>query len=332
MADIYDMLLTGDVGDQGRMEAMARKLRQREALGTLGALSGDPVLGPWGTGEVGRARESAAGLGEARRQAMTPQMTGTPGWFREGGEFKMFPGYRAQQEQAFQRKMDLEAAKSANRAAAAEEARRQRMTDAMELERWKRTQPTATQTGVARETLAYLPELQTLATQLSSGDFEIPALPETAASVMRDFPVGGEAMAAATERMGMSPAAVDWLARGRQMEQELMRLASGLAVTQAEMQALKKYSPWALNLTPRERLQRLSNVYNKLGRKAATIQGQPWGDVSFTEKTQRPDQSGTDVSQAGAPVVGFIHTDEDGTQRRFKGGDPNNQNNWESLP
>ena len=94
----YDMLFGGPTEEE-RSRARVNQLRRREAFATLGALSGDPVLGEWGRGEMGNVREQAQALRKARQEAMRPRPTGTPGWMysQNQGAYQL-PGYAEQQE------------------------------------------------------------------------------------------------------------------------------------------------------------------------------------------------------------------------------------------
>lgn len=69
---IYDELL-GDVLAPDRMAQAARKLRRQEAFGALGAMSGDPYLGPWGQGVLNRAPQQGGRLSQARQAAQNLQ-------------------------------------------------------------------------------------------------------------------------------------------------------------------------------------------------------------------------------------------------------------------
>jgi len=321
----YDSIF-GAPTDEEKMRAAANRLRRREAFATLGAFSGDPVLGQWGRGEMGNLREQAQALRKARQEATRLRPTGTPGYMMRGDKIEAIEGYQAAQDAARQQKMELEMFKATQKAQAAASKREQDMADRLAFERAKLEMPTRTQAGAARETFAFLPELQALADQLQNIG-EIPTGPETAAAAARELPLSmGEAISAGIERAGMSPEAVDWLARGRQMEQDITRLASGLAVTQAEMASLKKFSPWAGGLTNRERLERLANTANKLGRKAAALQGQEWEPISFSETTVQTPEGSATVTEAQGPEIGLV---QDGY--RFKGGDPADPANWEQV-
>lgn len=148
-------------------------------------------------------------------------------------------------------------------------------------EQWKRRRGTPAQEAEARKTLAYLPELKSLAQDLQG--VEIPAGVEAAGEFAREYIPLGSAAAAGIERAGMTPEAMKWLERGRQSESDIIRLASGLAVTGFELENVKKWSPWAANLTNTQRTDRLRNVYNKLGREGSAIGGQPWAEPSMEQ-------------------------------------------------
>lgn len=247
--------------------ALARRLQRQEILSTAAALSGDPVLSEYGGAQLGRLSKA--------RQAAKQVISLGGGFYSQGGQIAQVPGYEEQE----QRKSDRALKKAL---AVAEAKRTTRFEDWYAMKQTELNMPTRTQATKAEETLSFLPELQALAGPLQQG-LEIPSGPEVSASVARGIPGVGEASAAGIERAFMEPEQVDWLARGRQMEQDITRLASGLQVTGIELENLKKFSPWALNLDPRERLKRLSDTYNKLGRKAAAIQRQPWENVDFAE-------------------------------------------------
>lgn len=290
----YDSIF-GAPTDEEKMRAAANRLRRREAFATLGAFSGDPVLGQWGRGEMGNLREQAQALRKARQEAVTPRPTGTPGYMYTPAK-GVFPieGYQAAQDAARQQKMELEMFKATQKARAAANKREQDMADRLAFERAKLEMPTRTQAAEARKTMAYLPEIESLATELQ--DIEIPTGAEVGAGAARSLPLSmGEAVAAGIERAGMTEEAVDWLARGRKFEQDIIRLASGLAVTGFELENVKKWSPYALGLTNRERTQRLQNIHNQLGREAAAIMNQEYTPISLSENTiQTPEGSATE--------------------------------------
>jgi hypothetical protein len=146
-------------------------------------------------------------------------------------------------------------------------------------EEYKRSVGTPAQMADARETLAYLPELQSLARGLQREDIEIPAGWEAGADLARSFGPLGSSAAAGIERVGLNPASIRWLERGRQAESDIIRLASGLAVTGFELENIKKWSPWAGNLTKGQRTDRHRNIYNKLGRQAKAVMGDAWTDM-----------------------------------------------------
>ncbi len=251
-------------------QVMADALRQQEAAAFLAQITGDPVLGQFGTGlqrQVQRRREGLQAAREAQRKFEATRPSGVPGFVLRAGQVEPMPGYEEQRQREHARDMQLAGLRAANRQDQNEWYRRQE---------WLRQRGTPGQTAEARKTLAFLPELQSQAIALE--DIEIPEFTESMANYVRDMPMG-ESLAPLIERKGMSPEAVAWLETGRQVEQDLMRLASGLAVTGFELQNIKKWSPWASNITNEQRRNRLRNVYNKLGREAGAIQGVVWQDA-----------------------------------------------------
>ena len=96
----YDMLF-GAPTEEEKARAMVNQLRRREAFATLGAMSGDPVLGEWGRGEMGNLREQAGALRKARQEATKAERcrpSGTPGFMMCGNEVVPMEGYAAQRE------------------------------------------------------------------------------------------------------------------------------------------------------------------------------------------------------------------------------------------
>lgn len=107
--DYYDALLGG--ADPNRMKETARQLRRQEAYGTLGALTGDPVLSQFGTGMIERSGERAQGLQKARQAATTARSLGA-GHYEQGGEIKEIPGYQESLDKAHQNKVLLQTLKN----------------------------------------------------------------------------------------------------------------------------------------------------------------------------------------------------------------------------
>lgn len=68
MDDIYQSLIAG-TPDQAKIPALVDQLRRRRALGELGALTGDQVLSPFGSGLVKESDKYAEQLGENRLKA-----------------------------------------------------------------------------------------------------------------------------------------------------------------------------------------------------------------------------------------------------------------------
>ncbi len=120
MADMYEILLGGAPTEQQQMQAMADRLRRREAMGTLGMLSGDPVLGPYGQGELGRVREDVGRLRKARQAATQIRPSGNPRYYMRGNELVMMPGQLEYEE--MQRTHALEKARIAAEGMAARQA------------------------------------------------------------------------------------------------------------------------------------------------------------------------------------------------------------------
>ena len=109
--DYFDALLGGNTRDPERMKEMARQLRRQQAYGTLGVMTGDPVLSQVGTGMVKRAGERAQGLQKARQAASTARALGE-GYYEQGGEIKELPGYQEAQERAFENRVLLQTLKN----------------------------------------------------------------------------------------------------------------------------------------------------------------------------------------------------------------------------
>ena len=255
--------------------ALANALRRRELLSTAAAMSGDPVVGRFG-------QQDLAQIAQSRRAARQVMPLGE-GYYAQGGQIQQVPGW----EEAQQRKAD----RALKKALAVAQAQRQmRFGDWYAQKQAELKMPTRSQATAAREFGAALPAFQDLASSLP-GVGEIPTAPEAGARAMRASPIGGEEAAAAIERRFMSPEQVDWLAKGRRMEQELTRIESGLAVTGFELENLKKWSPWASGLTNRERIKRLENVHNAFGRKAAAIMNQPWQEVTYGTETEAEERT-----------------------------------------
>lgn len=288
--DYYDLLLGGNY-EPNRMAEAARQLRRQQAYGTLGQLTGDPMMGAVGGGMVESAGARAEGLRKARQATTTARALGE-GYYEQAGEIQRVPGWSEAQERKHQRALEkaVEAAKA--RAEVNAEIFKQQ-------ERWRLEQPTRSQATEARRTAAYLPEFMDLAAELKKVG-EIPTIPEASANVARKMPLLGEETAAGLERKGMTPEQVDWLARGRKSEQDIIRLASGLAVTGFELENVKKWSPWASGLTNRERTKRMQNIYNALGRESAAIMNQPWENVEFeTTATVETPEGTVELETAG---------------------------------
>lgn len=247
-------------------------LRRQEAMAALAQLSGDPILGRFGSGMYERASERRKGLTRARERAEEARRlkpSGMPGFMIQGNQVVPVPGYDEFLKKKHQRGLQL----------ARERAKGGANQDWYQRQMWLRTMGTPSQMAEARKTMSYLPELQAQAQALQAEDVEIPAGWEAAADFAREnLPLGAN-IAPGVERAGMTPSSVQWLERGRQAEQDVMRLASGLAVTGFELQNIKKWSPWAGNLTKQQRTDRLRNIYNKLGREATAYGGQVWQDV-----------------------------------------------------
>lgn len=105
MADYYDILLGKDLGPE-RMKEAARQLRKQEAYGTLGALTGDPVMGQMGRGMMersgargGQLVKTREAMERAKRAGSTARALGE-GFYEQGGEIKELPGYQESKEQA----------------------------------------------------------------------------------------------------------------------------------------------------------------------------------------------------------------------------------------
>ncbi len=111
MATPYDMLF-GAPTDEERMRATANRLRRREAFATLGAMSGDPVLGEWGRGEMGNLREQAQALRKARQDATRLRPSGVPGYMMRGTKMVPMEDYweRREAEAEAKHARDLELA------------------------------------------------------------------------------------------------------------------------------------------------------------------------------------------------------------------------------
>jgi len=268
-------------------DTLARRLRRQEVLSTAAALSGDPVLAPYGQDQLGRLSKA--------RQAAKQVMPLGGGFYAQGGEIAQVPGWEEQE----QRKSDRALRKAL---AVAESRRTTGFEDWYAKKQAELEMPTRSQATAARETAGFLPGFKKLATDLDLVG-EIPGVPEAAAGVARKAPLLGEESAAAIERTGMSEPQVDWLARGRQREQDIIRLASGLAVTGFELENVKKWSPWASGLTNRERTKRLETIHNAFGRKSASVMNRPWEDVEFpTEATKSPQYLRSEIPE-GTRVI-----------------------------
>ncbi len=109
--DYFDALLTGGTNDPERMKETARQLRRQQAYGTLGALTGDPVLSQFGTGMVERAGERASVLQKARQAGTTARALGGCS-YEQGGVIKEIPGCQEARREGFQNKLLLQALKS----------------------------------------------------------------------------------------------------------------------------------------------------------------------------------------------------------------------------
>lgn len=95
MASPYDTAMANPM-DAAKMQAAADMLRRRETLATVGQISGDPVLGQFGAGEMGRVTGRRKSLREAlsaakKRQDCKP--SGMPGQVICGGQLQEVPGY-----------------------------------------------------------------------------------------------------------------------------------------------------------------------------------------------------------------------------------------------
>ena len=260
--------------DPTKAQAMMDALRRREAFATIGQLTGDPVLGQFGAAEAGRVARRREGLRktmEAQRKWEEARPSGMPGYVIRAGQIEPVQEYldwQAGQKEADRQtrlRIAMERAKNPNEWYA--------------REMWKRSMGTPSQMAEARKTLAYLPELQNLAQELQPEGIEIPGWVEAGGDFAREYLPLGSAAAAGIERRGMNPESMRWLERGRQAESDIIRLASGLAVTGFELENVKKWSPWAGNLTKAQRTDRIRNIYNKLGREAVAIGGSAWQDM-----------------------------------------------------
>ena len=281
-------------------KALARALQRREVLSTAAAMSGDPVLGRFGQQDLAR-------IAQSRRGAQQVMPLGQ-GYYAQGGQIQQVPGW----EEAEQRKAD----RALKKALAVAEAQRQmRFEDWYAQKQAELKMPTRSQATAAREFSAALPAFENLAASLP-GIGEIPSMAEGAARAARSLPIAGEETAAAIERRGMTPEQVDWLAKGRRMEQELTRIESGMQVTGFELENLKKWSPWASGLTNRERTKRLENVHNAFGRKASAIMNQPWEEVKYTTESAKAGPGGTQyqAEQGTVPARPEGLTDEEWNQ------------------
>lgn len=234
-----------------------RKGQMAKAI--LGQLTTDPYM-------------AAAGALPLEHRDRTQNMG--QGLYERGGEFGRVPGYEAAVNAAAQRSLG-----------ARKQALREQLEMGVEKERSLLGMPTRTQAAEARRTSAFLPRIKELAMELVQGDFEIPSSVETAAKASRSLPFVGETASAGIERVGMSPEAVSWLAKGRQAESDIIRRASGLAVTGFELENVKSWSPWASGLNKPERLDRMENIYNKLGGEASATMNTFWEDVQFDRGT-----------------------------------------------
>ena len=274
MADPYTQASLNPM-DPAALQAATEAFRRQEAMATLAEISGDPVLGRVGAGMRERVSERRKGLAKAREAAKKRaewRPTGMPGFGIKDGKVQMYPGYDEFLEQKHQRGLELARERSKYRGGGFDEW----VTKQMML----REMPTASQAAEARKTEAYLPEIQNLARGLQKPEVEIDPLAEAGGEFAREYLPLGSAAAAGIERRGMSPEAMRWLERGRQAESDIIRLASGLAVTGFELENVKKWSPWTGNLTKQQRTDRMRNIYNKLGRESRAIMNQPYEDIS----------------------------------------------------
>src|SRR5438270_5552958 len=74
MADIYTLLAGGGTANSQIPDAVVAALRNRQGMGMLGALSGDPVLGPFGQNLMRTTDQEAETLGsQAERQQQLSQ-------------------------------------------------------------------------------------------------------------------------------------------------------------------------------------------------------------------------------------------------------------------
>ncbi len=97
MANYYEQLLGAPTSEE-TMQAAANRLRRREAVGTLAALAGDPVLSPWGQEQLSGVQSEVGRLAKARAAANMIRPSGTPGYYMQGQEIKQYPGWAEQQE------------------------------------------------------------------------------------------------------------------------------------------------------------------------------------------------------------------------------------------
>ena len=82
--------------DPAKMQALTEQLRRREALATIGQLSGDPVLGQFGQGEMKRIsgrRKSMQEALEAAQKRKDARPSGMPGYVLREGQVEPVPEY-----------------------------------------------------------------------------------------------------------------------------------------------------------------------------------------------------------------------------------------------
>ena len=346
MANGYDDLL-GPPTESETQRAMADRLRRQEAVGTLAAFTGDPVLSPWGQRQLQTVQGERERLSKAAMERGRLRPSGNPNYFLRGNELVPVPGM--EERLAAQRAHELELARlRRNTGLGRWQAQQQLRREYMPESTW------AGKGGVA-EGLTNIQALGSLVKPISESEDIAQPVADVLQDVLGNFGLGG--VTRLTEPLYKSLDA-------RQLRSSLEHAITGIrnslfgaALTQYEANRFEQVSPLAPGLTKEAMVERTkkmvdyitSQAQNKIsGRMAPSGEPMPtfveegWAWEKPMVKTDTPAEEVESGGEAMSGMLAAVPAAQaepapglnegavvDGY--RYVGGDPNDPTSWELV-
>lgn len=246
--------------DPAKMQALTDQLRRRETLATIGQLSGDPVLGQFGQGEMKRIsgrRKSMQEALEAAQKRKDARPSGMPGYVLREGQVEPVPEYLNWQagQKAADRKTRLQIARERGQGGGG---------DWYSKQDYRRQFMTPTEWNKVSESLGWIEQLgRTIPEVAGSGEEDI-AQPYKDISAEMASNMGLSGVARAIEPVYRSDDARSTRTKIKKIINSVRASEFGAALTAMEKPEFAAVDPLAPGLSKDAMLRRLKDLVDGL--------------------------------------------------------------------